>query len=85
MEKSGICASKKFLSQDVCMPKFLFFEGIQGHISTIIHQSFTILAGSGTEVEIFYSQKLGKNGFWDSKKFFTLLHCMLKFLFFEGI
>ena len=40
------------------MPKFLFFDGIQGHISTIICQGFTILAGSGREVEIFYSENL---------------------------
>ena len=47
--------SKKFLSQGVCMIKFLFLEGIQGHISTIIHQCFTILSVSGIEVEIFFT------------------------------
>ena len=53
VEKFVFCESKKFLSQGVCMIKFLFFEGIQGHISTIIHQSFTILAGSGGSLENF--------------------------------
>ena len=48
------CVSKKFLSQGVHKLKFLFLEGIQGNVFTIICQSFTILSGSGGSLEIFY-------------------------------
>ena len=58
VEKFVFCESKKFLSQGVCMIKFLFFEGIQNNVFTIICQSFTILSGCGRVVEIFYSQNL---------------------------
>ena len=52
------CVSKKFLSQGVHKINFLFLEGIQGNVFTIICQSFTNLSGSGGSLEIFYSQNL---------------------------
>ena len=54
VEKFVFCESKKFLSQGVCMIKFLFFEGIQNNVFTIICQGFTFLSGSGGSLEIFY-------------------------------
>ena len=62
--------SKKFLSQDVCTLKFLFFEGIQGNVFTITCQSFTILSGCGRVIEIFYFWFLEKFVICDSKKIF---------------
>ena len=76
---------KKFLSQFQCMIKFLFLEGMQRHVFTINCQGFIILACIGAELEFFYLWFLGNFGFFDSKKFFTLLHCKIKFLFLEGI
>ena len=42
-----------FLSQGVCTLKFLFFEGLQRHVFTIIHQGFTILACTIAVLEFF--------------------------------
>ena len=53
VEKFVFCDSKKFLSQGVCKIKFLFFEGLQRHVFTIIHQGFIILAGCGAVLEFF--------------------------------
>mgnify|MGYP004620505391 FL=1 len=47
------CESKKFLSQGVCKIKFLFLEGIQGNVFSIICQSFLILTGCGAVLEFF--------------------------------
>ena len=71
--------SKKFLSQDVCTLKFLFFEGIQGNVFTITCQSFTILSGCGRVVEIFYFWFLEKFVICDSKKFLSQGVCKIKF------
>ena len=49
----GFFESKKFLSQGVCMINFLFLDGTQGHVFTIIHQSLIILSGSVTELALF--------------------------------
>ena len=47
------CESKKFLSQGVCKIKFLFLEGIQGNVFSIICQSFIFLTGCGAVLEFF--------------------------------
>ena len=49
----GFFENKNFLSQGVCKIKFLFFEGLQRHVFTIIHQGFIILAGCGAVLEFF--------------------------------
>ena len=71
--------SKKFLSQDVCTLKFLFFEGLQGYVFTITCQSFTILSGCGRVIEIFYFWFLEKFVICDSKKFLSQGVCKIKF------
>ena len=73
--------NKKFLSQGVCMLNFLFLEGIQDNVFTIIHQGFIILSGSGTELEIFQWKILC---FFESKKFLSQGVCMINFLFLDG-
>ena len=61
------------------MIKFLFLEGIQGNVFTIIHQGFIILAGSGREVEIFYLWLLEIFGFFENKKFLSQGVCKIEF------
>ena len=73
------CVSKKFLSQGVCMLKFLYLEGIQGNVFTITCQSFTILSGCGRVIEIFYFWFLEKFVICDSKKFLSQGVCKIKF------
>ena len=50
----------------------------------INHQGFTILAGSGMELEFFYLRFLENFHFFESKKFLSQGVCKIKILFLEG-
>ena len=71
MEKFVFFDSKKFLSQGACMLKFLFFEGIQRNVFTIICQGFIILLGSGAELEFFTCD------FWEILDFMRVKNFLL--------
>ena len=64
------------------MIKFLFLEGIQGHVFVIIHQSFHNFIRQWNRGRNFLVENFV---IFESKKFLSLGVCKLKFLFLEGI
>ena len=51
----------------------------------INHQGFTILAGSGMELEFFYLRFLENFHFFESKKFLSQGVCKIKILILSGM